>query len=64
MYADSAPDRKLNRQLEGWANYFSLGYPRQAYRKINWHVGYRLANHLKASSQPAPIPIAGRDVVL
>jgi RNA-directed DNA polymerase len=38
---------RLNRQLRGWANYFSLGYPRQAYRKINWHVGYRLANHLK-----------------
>jgi hypothetical protein len=38
---------RLNRQLSGWANYFSLGYPRQAHRKINWHVGYRLANHLK-----------------
>lgn len=38
---------KLNRHLKGWANYFSYGYPRRAYRKINWHVGYRLANHLK-----------------
>lgn len=37
----------LNRQLKGWANYFGYGYPRRAYRKINWHVGYRLANHLK-----------------
>jgi RNA-directed DNA polymerase len=38
---------RLNRHLEGWANYFSYGYPRRAYSKINWHVGYRLANHLK-----------------
>ena len=38
---------KLNRHLKGWANYFRYGYPRRAYRKINWHVGYRLANHLK-----------------
>ena len=29
------------------ANYSSLGYPRDVYRKINWHVGYRLANHLQ-----------------
>ena len=49
---------KLNRQLEGWANYFSLGYPRDAYRNINWHVGYRLANHLKhhRSQRPYPLP--------
>jgi len=38
---------RLNRQLKGWANYFSYGYPRRAFRKINWHAGYRLANHLK-----------------
>ena len=49
---------KLNRQLKGWANYFSLGYPRDAYRKINWHVGYRLANHLKhhRSQRPYQLP--------
>ena len=45
---------KLNRQLEGWANYFSLGYPRDAYRNINWHVGYRLANHLKHHRSQRP----------
>jgi RNA-directed DNA polymerase len=38
---------RLNRQLKGWANYFSYGYPSQAFRSINWHLGYRLANHLK-----------------
>jgi RNA-directed DNA polymerase len=37
---------RLNRQLKGWANYFSFGYPRKAYRAINWHTGYRLAKHL------------------
>ena len=49
---------KLNRQLKGWGNYFSLGYPRQAYRKINWHLGYRLANHLKhhRSQRPYQLP--------
>ena len=48
----------LNRQLEGWANYFSLGYPRRAYRNINWHLGYRLANHLKhhRSQRPYQLP--------
>jgi hypothetical protein len=39
------PIDKLNRQLEGRANCFSPGCPRDAYRKINWHLGYRLANH-------------------
>jgi hypothetical protein len=49
---------RLNRQLEGWANYFSLGYPRVEFRKINWHVGYRLANHLKhhRSQRPYQLP--------
>jgi len=49
---------RLNRQLEGWGNYFSVGYPRKAYRNINWHVGYRLANHLKhhRSQRPYQVP--------
>jgi hypothetical protein len=49
---------KLNRQLEGWANYFSRGYPRDAYREINWHLGYRLANHLRhhRSQRPYQLP--------
>jgi RNA-directed DNA polymerase len=45
---------RLNRQLAGWANYFSLGYPRKAYRDINWHLGYRLANHLKHHRSQRP----------
>ena len=49
---------RLNRQLQGWASYFSYGYPRRAFRKINWHVGYRLANHLKhhRSQRPYRLP--------
>ena len=48
----------LNRQLKGWANYFSLGCPRKAYRNINWHLSYRLANHLKhhRSQRPYQLP--------
>jgi hypothetical protein len=49
---------KLNRQLEAWGNYFSVSYPRKAYRNINWHVGHRPANHLKhhRSRRPYQVP--------
>lgn len=43
--------RDLNRHLRGWANYFRRGYPRQAFRAINWFVQRRLASHLKRRSQ-------------
>jgi RNA-directed DNA polymerase len=42
---------ELNRHLRGWANYFSLGYPRKAMRDINAYVLRRLAQHLKRRSQ-------------
>jgi len=45
---------RLNRQLKGWASYFSYGYPRKAHRKINWHLGYRLVNHLKHHRSQRP----------
>ena len=49
---------RLNRQTKGWANYFSWGYPRDGFRKINWHLGYRPANHLKhhRSQRPYRLP--------
>jgi len=49
---------RLNRQLEGWANYFSVGYPGKAYRHINWHVGSRLVHHLRhhRSQRPYRVP--------
>jgi RNA-directed DNA polymerase len=42
---------ELNRHLQGWANYFSYGYPRQAYRDLNRYVQERLAIHLRRRSQ-------------
>jgi RNA-directed DNA polymerase len=41
----------LNRQLDGWVNYFRFGYPREAFRKINWYVRDRLTQHLRRRSQ-------------
>ncbi len=41
----------LNRQLDGWANYFRFGYPRAAFREINWYVRDRLTQHLRRRSQ-------------
>ncbi len=42
---------EINRHLRGWANYFSYGYPRQAYRGINWYVTQRMYQHLRRRSQ-------------
>jgi RNA-directed DNA polymerase len=42
---------EVNRQLQGWANYFKLGYPRKAFRNINAYVRERLVCHLKRRSQ-------------
>jgi RNA-directed DNA polymerase len=42
---------RLNRQLQGWANYFSLGYPREAMRQMNAYVRSKLTWHLQRRSQ-------------
>ena len=42
---------ELNRHLKGWGNYFSLGYPRTAYGRINRYVQQRLYYHLRRRSQ-------------
>ena len=44
---------ELNRHLKGWANYYSYGYPRKAFRDINHYLGCRLSIHLKRRSQRA-----------
>ncbi len=36
---------RLNRQMRGWANYFSRGYPRGAYWELDWYVRERLVRH-------------------
>lgn len=42
---------EANRQIQGWANYFKLGYPRKAFRNINAYVQERLVCHLRRRSQ-------------
>ncbi|MBI4519607.1 MAG: group II intron reverse transcriptase/maturase [Gemmatimonadetes bacterium] len=49
----------VNHQLRGWANYFSFGYPRLAYRALNAYAMDRLTLHLKRRSQRACRPPAG-----
>lgn len=51
---------EMNRHLTGWANYFSFGYPRMGYRKINAYVRYRLAVHLRRRSQRPFRPPKGK----
>jgi RNA-directed DNA polymerase len=43
--------RDLNRNLQGWAAYFRVGYPRQAYNNLNYYVQRRLRLHLHRRSQ-------------
>jgi RNA-directed DNA polymerase len=43
--------QEVNRQLTGWANYFGQGYPRQAFRDVNFFVRSRLIRQLKRRSQ-------------
>jgi RNA-directed DNA polymerase len=42
---------ELNLQLKGWANYYRLGHPREAFRQVNWFVRRRLQRHLRRRSQ-------------
>jgi len=48
---------EINRHLEGWMNYFRLGYPRWAFRKIGYTMQSRMIQHLRRRSQrPFRIP--------
>ena len=42
---------EINRHLAGWREYFKLGYPRRAFRKIDWYARERLIRHLRRRSQ-------------
>lgn len=42
---------ELNGHLEGWANYFRYGYPRQGFREVNAYVRERLMQHVRRRSQ-------------
>lgn len=50
----------VNRQLTGWAGYFSFGYPRKEMRRMNWFIRRRLTRHLKRRSQRPFRPPEGR----
>ncbi len=52
--------QRVNRQLRGWANYFSFGYPRKAMRTMNCFVRCRLSKHLRRRSQRPFRPPKGR----
>jgi hypothetical protein len=42
---------EIKQQLQAWAHYFSIGYPRAAYWEIDWYIGKRLIQHLQRRSQ-------------
>lgn len=42
---------KINEQINGWKVYFSKGYPRMAYRKINRYARDSVRKHLHKRSQ-------------
>lgn len=50
---------ELNGHLDGWANYFSYGYPRQGFREINAYVRERLTQHVRRRSQRPFRPAQG-----
>jgi RNA-directed DNA polymerase len=43
--------QNINRNLQGWAAYFRIGYPNAAYRNLNYYVQQRLRIHLARRSQ-------------
>jgi len=43
--------QRINLFLRGWSGYFNLGYPRVAFRRVNWYLQRRLWNHLRRRSQ-------------
>jgi RNA-directed DNA polymerase len=50
---------EVNRLLRRWSQYFSHGYPRVAFRKVNWFVQSRLWRHLRRRSQRPFRPAEG-----
>lgn len=51
---------QVNAQLRGWSNYFRYGYPRHAFRQINYFVLRRLTKHLRRRSQRPFRPPKGK----
>jgi len=51
---------RVNRMLAGWSTYYSHGYPRVAFRKVNHFVHQSLTTHLRRRSQRPYRPRGGR----
>ena len=60
FYPVPALIHRVNRHLRGWANYFSYGHPRVAFRQTNQFVRHRLYRHLRRRSQRPYRPPAGK----
>ena len=43
--------KDLNLYLKGWGQYYGFGYPRHAFRSLNYSIGSRLLTHLNRRSQ-------------
>ena len=43
--------KELHIHLDGWANYYCLGYPRKVFWGLNRYVRLRLETHVKRRSQ-------------
>lgn len=50
---------ETNDWLQSWANYFRHGYPRMAFRHVNWFTRERLIRHLQRRSQRPSRPPEG-----
>src|SRR5579863_9091319 len=51
---------ELNRQMKGWANYFSIGYPTSVYCEVERYIRGRLIQHLQRRSQRPYQPPQGQ----
>lgn len=50
---------EINQHQRGWREYFKVGYPRRAFRKIDGYVRERLIRHLRRRSQRSFRPPEG-----
>lgn len=55
--------KRINVVLQGWKNYFSLGYPRKACRDINYYLQIRFKCFLNNRSQRRMRPFRERESV-
>lgn len=51
---------ELNAYTRGWKRYFSFGYPKMAWRHVDWQMRERLRRHLRRRSQRPFRPPEGK----